>query len=510
MTRTQTRRSGGRVARHALRSAPLAEDVRPIRGGMEGGTLKALSDAEVLRIHNAALTVLDEIGLADAPPSGIEVMVQAGARLGDDGRLRFSPALVEDMLAKAARNITLHGRSSAHDLNLSGTKVHYGTAGAAVNMVEPDGRNYRHSTLQDLHDAARIADQLDNIHFLQRPMVARDLPDNLELDLNTIYACCTGTTKHVGTSITEPENAQACLDLAYAIAGGEEAFRARPFLSNSNCFVVPPLKFATESCGVMEACIRGGMPVLLLSAGMAGATAPATLAGAIVQAVAECLAGIVYVNAIAPGHPAIFGTWPFVVDLRTGAMSIGSGEQALLTAGCAQMHQFYGLPGGAAAGASDSKLPDMQAGWEQMCSNVMAGLSGLNMVYEAAGMHASLLGFCHESLILGDDLIGQALRCLKGIEVTDDTLAIEAMREVCLGGPGHYLGVGETLARMETDYVYPFHGDRTSPKEWEENKKPDLIAGAKARKEMILATSSMAALDPVMDADIRARFPIKL
>jgi trimethylamine--corrinoid protein Co-methyltransferase len=250
--------------------------------------------------------------------------------------------------------------------------------------------------------------------------------------------------------------------------------------------------------------------VLLLSAGMAGATAPATLAGAIVQAVAECLAGIVYVNAIQPGHPAIFGTWPFVVDLRTGAMSIGSGEQALLTAGCAQMHQFYGLPGGAAAGASDSKLPDMQAGWEQMCSNVIAGLSGLNMVYEAAGMHASLLGFCHESLILGDDIIGQALRCLKGIEVTDDTLAIEAMREVCMGGPGHYLGVGETLARMETDYVYPFHGDRTSPKEWEEVGKPDLIAGARARKETILAGVSRAALDPMLDRAIRDRFPIKL
>ena len=157
------------------------------------------------------------------------------------------------------------------------------------------------------------------------------------------------------------------------------------------------MKFATEACEVMEACIRGGMPVLLLSAGMAGATAPSTVAGAIVQAVAECLAGIVYVNAMSPGHPAIFGTWPFGLDLRTGAMSVGSGEQALLTAGCAQMHKFYGVPGGAAAGASDSKMPDMQAGWEQMCSSVMAGLSGLNMVYEAAGMHASLLGFCHES-----------------------------------------------------------------------------------------------------------------
>ncbi|MEM9970639.1 MAG: trimethylamine methyltransferase family protein [Pseudomonadota bacterium] len=510
MNQMKPRRSGGRAARKAMRAAPLAEDLRPIRAGLSGGCYAPLSDADIARIHEAALTVLEEIGLADAPPSGVEIMTRAGAILGDDGRLRYPPALVEDMLAKAGRDITLHGREERYDLHLSGKKVHYGTAGAAVNMVEADGRTYRHSTLQDLYDAARITDQLDNVHFFQRPMVARDLTDNRELDLNTIYASCTGTTKHVGTSISEPDNAQDCVDLCYAIAGGEEAFRARPFVSNTNCFVVPPLKFATESCEAMETCIRGGLPVLLLSAGMAGATAPATLAGAIVQAVAECLAGMVYVNALVPGHPAVFGTWPFVVDLRTGAMSIGSGEQALLTAGCAQMHHFYGLPGGAAAGASDAKLPDMQAGWEQMCTNLMAGLGGLNMVYEAAGMHASLLGFCHESLILGDDIIGQALRCVKGIEVTDETLAIEAMREVCLGGPGHYLGVGDTLARMETDYVYPAFGDRTSPKEWEELGKLELVENAAKRKADILAQPSRAALDRETDRAIRLGFPIKL
>ena len=504
------RRLGGRAARRAQRAAPLQEELRPVRAGMSGTRLKVLSDAEVQRIHEAALQVLEEIGLADAPQSGIDVMVTAGAILGDDGRLRFPRALVEDMLAKAARNITLFGREPKHDMDLSGERVHYGTAGAAVNMVDTRTGTYRHSTVQDLHDAARIADRLDNIHFLQRPMVARDIADNRELDLNTIYACAAGTTKHIGTSITEAANVADCLALCHEIAGGEDAWRARPFISNSNCFVVPPLKFATESCEVMEACIRGGMPVLLLSAGMAGATAPATLAGAITQAVAECLAGIVYVNAIAPGHPAVFGTWPFVVDLRTGAMSIGSGEQALLTAGCAQMHHFYGLPGGAAAGASDSKLPDMQAGWEQMCSNVLAGLSGLNMVYEAAGMHASLLGFCHESLILGNDIIGQALRCLKGIEVTDETLAIEAMKEVCLGGPGHYLGVGDTLARMETDYVYPAFGDRTSPKEWVENGSPVLVENARKLMEDILAVPSAASFAPLDDARIRERFPIRL
>jgi len=505
-----TRRAGGRAARRASRAAPLDEAIRPIRAGLEGGMYKPLTEEGVLRIHQTALDALEQIGLADAPQSGIDCLTAAGATLGEDGRIRFPRALVEDTLARANRQITLNSRDARNDLLLEGTRVHYGTAGAAVHVVDVDGRNYRESTLQDLHDAARICDVLDNIHFVQRPMVCRDITDNMEMDLNTVYAACAGTTKHIGTSFTDPAHVGPALEMLHLIAGGEDKWRERPFVSNSNCFVVPPMKFATESCQVMEACIRGGMPVLLLSAGMAGATAPSTVAGAIVQAVAECLAGLVYVNSISPGHPAIFGTWPFGLDLRTGAMSIGSGEQALLSAGCAQMHQFYGLPGGAAAGASDSKLPDMQAGWEQMCSNVMAGLSGLNMVYEAAGMHASLLGFCHESLILSDDLIGQALRCVRGIEVDDDTLALETIREVCIGGPGHYLGTEQTLGRMQRDHVYPTYGDRTSPKEWAERDKPDLIQKAIARKEAILADRSAARFDPVTDAEIRRKFAIHL
>jgi trimethylamine--corrinoid protein Co-methyltransferase len=174
------------------------------------------------------------------------------------------------------------------------------------------------------------------------------------------------------------------------------------------------------------------------------------------------------------------------------------------------MHRFYGLPGGAAAGIADAKLPDMQAGWEQMCSNVMAGLSGLNLVYEAAGMHASLLGFCLESLILGDDLLGQALRCVRGIEVTDDTLALETMRATCLGGPGHYLGSDQTLSLMQTEYIYPATANRQSPKEWEEKGRPDLLTEATRRKEAILEQRSAARFAPEVDQAIRARFNIHL
>lgn len=503
-------RSGGRNARRAARAAALPDHLRPVRPGMETTALRILSQTDMERIHQTALTALEEIGLADAPPSGIGHMTAAGCSLGSDGRIRFPRALVEDTIARANRTVTLCSRDGKNDLQLSGGRVHFGTAGAAVSMVDPQGRSYRDSTVQDLHDAARICDQLDNIHFVQRPMVCRDIPDNLEMDLNSIYATTAGTTKHVGISFTDPDYVQPGLELLHMIAGGKDKWLERPFVSNSNCFVVPPMRFATEACLVMEECIRGGMPVLLLSAGMAGATAPSTIAGAIAQAVAECLAGLVYVNAVTPGAPAIFGTWPFGLDLRTGAMSVGSGEQALLSAGCAQMHKFYDLPGGAAAGASDSKLPDMQAGWEQMCSAVMAGLSGLNMVYEAAGMHASLLGFCHESLILDNDLLGQAQRCVRGIEVTDETLALDQMRATCLGGPGHYLGTGQTLSRMQVDYVYPELGDRTSPKEWVERDRPDLIQKATARKEQILAQRAAARFDAQTDQAIRARFNIHL
>ncbi|QIE45940.1 trimethylamine methyltransferase family protein [Pseudohalocynthiibacter aestuariivivens] len=510
MTDTLSRRSGGRAARRASRAAPLIDSLRPIRPGMSGGQYKPLSDADVMRIHQTALDALEQIGLADAPPSGVEYLTRAGAILGDDGRLRFPRALIEDTVARATKEITLFGRDPRHDMHLTGAKVHFGTAGAAVHMVDVDGRNYRECTVQDLHDAARIADVLDNIHFVQRPMVCRDIYDNFEMDMNTVYACCGGTTKHVGTSFTDPSYVKGALEMLHLIAGGEDKWRARPFVSNSNCFVVPPMKFATEACQVMEACIEGGMPVLLLSAGMAGATAPSTIAGAIVQATAECLAGLVYVNAVKPGHPAIFGTWPFGLDLRTGAMTGGSGEQALLSAGCAQMHKFYGVPGGAVGGITDAKLPDMQAGWEAMCSNVMSGLSGLNMVYEAAGMHASLLGFCHESLILSDDLIGHALRCVRGIEVDDETLGLEQIREVCLGGPGHYLGTGQTLSRMQSDYQYPSLGNRMSPKEWDENGKPDLLTETIARKQEILSERAAARFDPATDAAIRKAFNIHL
>lgn len=504
----QRRRAGGRAARVAARAKPLDEAVRPVRPGLPGGQYKPLSDADVARINDAALQALEEIGLAKTPASGRKILLEAGAVEGDNGRICFPRGLVEDMLAMAAKNFILHARDPKFDLDLSGTNVHFGTAGAAVHMVDPFTGDYRDPSLQDLYDAARLVQRLDNVHFFQRPVVCREFSDPQDLDLHTLYGCCAGTSKHIGTSFSEVTSVAPAMEMLHMIAGGEAQWRGRPFVLNTNCFVVPPLTFAEESCEVMEACIRAGMPVLLLSAGQAGATAPAPIATAVVQAVAECLAGVVYVNAIAPGHPAVFGTWPFVSDLRTGAMSGGSGEQALLSAACAQMHQFYGLPGGAAAGIADSKIPDMQAGWEQAISNVMAGLSGLNMVYESVGMHASLMGFCHQSLIMGNDMLGQIQRCVRGVDVKDDYLSLDVMKAVILDGPGHYLGQDQTLQLMQTEYIYPDIADRSSPKEWEEKNRPQILHLADEKLRHFLAEDTHL-FSADFDWELRNRFSLE-
>ena len=505
-----SRRRGGREARKAMRAAAIPMDLAAVRPGLSGGQYKPLTQAQLEKIHHAALDLLEKVGMINSIPSCVELMTSKGCTMGDDGRLRFPRSLIEDTLTICARHFPLYARDPQFDLEPWGSKVHFGTAGAAVHIVEPATETYRESFLVDLYDAGRIVDKCEHIHFYQRSVVARDMVEPRDLDINTMYACLAGTNKHVGTSMVEADHVRECLEICHLIAGSEAKWRERPFVSQSNCFVVPPLNWAEDACKCLEVAVRGGMPVLLLSAAQAGATSPAALAGTVVQAIAECLAGLAYVNAIQPGAPAIFGPWPFVSDLRTGAMSGGSGEQALISSACAQMGQFYDLPTGSAAGMADSKLPDMQAGAEHGVNAALTAMSGVNLLYESAGMHASLLGFCLESLLIDNDMLGAINRNVRGIEVNDDTLSVEVITDVCLNGPGHYLGSGQTLDLMQKDYVYPEVGNRMSPKEWNEAKKPNLVEVAAKKKDKILSEYFPNHIPKDVDDMIRANHNIKL
>ena len=499
----------GRQARIAERARRKPVEQRSVRPGFVGGRYQPLTQHEMERIHQTALDLMEQVGFADAIPSMIELVTEAGGWVKEDGRLCYPRALVEDILARARRSYVMHGQEPEHDLEVGGQRVHTGTGGAAPTILDFETGLYRPTTTVDLYDMARLVDTLDNIHFFWRTVVARDTNNTMDLDINTAYASMQGTTKHIGVSFVKGENVEAAIDMFDIRLGGEGTFRQRPFCTISCCHVVPPLRFAIEACEALEACVRGGMPATLLSAAQAGATAPATLAGTIVQAVAEVLAGLVFCFLIDPKCKVNLGTWPFVSDLRTGAMCSGSAELALLVAGCAQMAHFYDLPGSVAAGMSDSKLPDAQSGAEKGYTVALAAQAGSTLIMESAGMQASLLGVSLESFVIDNDTLGAVQRTVRGIEVNDETLAFDVIQNV-VNGEGHFLGQSQTIERMESDYFYPKVGDRNSPEDWQDQGATSIRDRAREYTRKVLAEHYPTHIDLSVDYKIRSAFKILL
>jgi trimethylamine--corrinoid protein Co-methyltransferase len=482
---------------------------RVVWPGLEGGIYKPLTERELERIHDSALQILERVGMGDATPEIIELAHKKGLKTTDDGRILFPRAFIEDVVAGAARNFTLYGRDREYDLELSGSKVHYGTAGAAVSVLDFKTGAYRASTLMDIYDFGRLADRLPNIHWFGRTVVPTELPGGVVMDVNISYAMAAATQKHVAAGFTEGEGVLAAVEMFDMILGGEGRFAERPCCTAYCTGVVPPLRYGELSLEVAVAAAKVGMPVDFIIAAQAGATAPASLAGTLVQTTAEGLAGVALVNLVKPGHPTIFSNWPFTSDLRTGSFSGGGSEEALLNAASAQIGNFYDLPTGVAASMTDSKIPDNQAGYEKGITSLLTGLSGANLIHESAGMQASLLGCCYEAMAIDSEMLGTVLRAIRGIEVTDETLSVEVIEEV-VNGPGHFLGHPQTLSLMESEYIYPELGDRERPATWEEAGSPDIRVRARARVEEVLSTHYPSYIDPAVDAKIRDKFDIKI
>ena len=477
--------------------------------GVKGGQYAPLTPENRDEIHRAVLELLETLGLSQAPQSMIDVVTAAGGTLTAEGRLLFPREMVTEALAGIRRDVVLWSRRDGYQLDISGRRVHVGTGGAAPRILDIETHAYRETTIQDLYNMARIVDLQEHIHFFSRPVVGTDAPNSLDLDINTLYACLAGTSKHICMSITLPEHVKTIAEICYAVAGSEENFRKRPFLTVMATHVVPPMRFATESCEIVEQAVRYGFPVQLISAGQMGATSPVTLAGSIVQAVAESLAGIVFAWLVEPGASIIFAPKPLVSDLRTGAMCGGGGEQAVVMAAAAQMGRHYGIPVACIAGYSDAKVHDAQAGYEKNLSVALAAHAGCNMISHACGTLASMLGSSLESFIIDNDMLGGVLRSIHGVEVNKETIAAETIRDVVLG-EGHYLGHAQTLERMESDYVYPQVADRQTPDGWARDGSLDMLERARRKAREILRTHHPGYLDPEIDALLRSRYNIIL
>ncbi len=501
----QRSKRGGREGRLAQRAAKPAFD--PCPPGQIGGMYKPLSEADLRRIYDTALDLLEKLGIGEVPERLRNDLLAVGAVDNGMGRVLFPPELVEEAIDQAAKTFTLYGRDPKRSIEVGGNKVYFGTGGAAVQTLDMESALYRPSTLKDLHDFTRLQDTLANISWFTRCCVATDVPDNYDLDVNTVFALLKNTTKPTATSFTLAEYVAPIVEMLDIAAGGPGEFAKRPFMKAHISPMISPMRYGEDAVDVTYACIKHNIPISCITAAQAGATAPATLAGFLAQSLAETLAALLMVHAIQPGFPMVFSNWPLVIDLRTGAFSGGSGETAVLNAASAQLSNWLGLPSGVACSMTDAKAIDAQYGMEKGITSMAAALAGGNLIYESSGMTASLLGASFEAFVLDDEMHSNTYRALRGVEVTDENLGFDAICDAVLGD-GHFLGGQHTHAAMERDYFYPTLADRAEPRTWAENGAQDAWGRARARAGEILREHNPSYLTPDQEEAIRSRFKI--
>ena len=471
-------------------------------------TFSPIDISDVKKIADASIKILAEIGMSDAPEELCELVLEHGGKL-EGNRLIYPPALIKNAIENHKRVVLLAGQTSENDLLVGGNCVYAGTGGAAPNLQKLKTNEYVESKLNDLYDAARLADSLSNISFFSRSLVAGDIKDPLEFDLSTAAASLAGTSKHVMVQASHWSHVVAIADLCYKIASGEENFRNRPFLSLHVNHAVPPLRFDPESIKVMMEAVKRGIPVHCNVFGQLGASSPVTIAGSVAQTLAENLAGLVAVHILHPDASSIAGPRPMITDLRTGGMAGGAPEQSMATAAAVQVMRYWGIPCSVIAGATDSKLVDFQSGYEKALTINSAAQTGANLITQAAGSQASLMAVNFGAMVADNELIGVLFRSNKIPEISNETLMHESIKEV-VNNEGHYLGHPETYRRMKSDFYYPNIADRKSIEEWANSEQMDMGKRAEIEALEILKNYWPSHLPTKIVDELNTRFQLDL
>jgi trimethylamine---corrinoid protein Co-methyltransferase len=477
--------------------------------GLSGTQYRPLSEEQVKTIHDAALTILERIGFTfeSGLDETLEMLEKAGAKIDHENtRIRFPRDLITGEAARAPRRVVLYSRDGRNDLDLTENRVHLGTGGAAIRILDLETGKSRATCLQDLYQLGRLVDCLDNIHFFLRPCIPTDIPQTA-YDINVFYVCLRATAKHVMAGVNDVEGFTRVVDLASILAGGWEKLKERPFISIITSFAISPLKLCTQSTLIMQEAARHQIPVALSCAPMAGSTSPITMAGTLAQMHAEQLVGITICQLTNPGSPLLYGGIPGMANLRTMGYLGGTIECGMMNAAAHQLAHYIGVPNYNSSGLTDAKIPDAQAGWEKAVTTLLAAMGGSNYVHHAAGMLESMLGVAYEQFVIDDEIIGMCCKALKGIEVDAEHLALEVIDEV---GPGaNFITAEHTLAHMHHEY---FEGngvsDRKSRMKWEKEGAQDAWLRAKQIVKHILASEEKSYISETQDRNIRQQFDI--
>jgi trimethylamine--corrinoid protein Co-methyltransferase len=448
-----------------------------------GFSFNIFTDEEIYDIHLATLEVLEKTGVLVDDPEALEIFHGGGATIDMENKIvRIPPCLVEDGVRSCPPKLILYGRRPNNDVVLENNRIAFSNFGGAINLVDPYTGEIRRTTKADLAASALLVDNLEDLVLFKSAVLACDVPQEV-FRLHHAEAMLSNTTKPIYMDGGNVDQTRKIIEMAAAVVGGKDRLKEHPILIFSAC-PVSPLKLIENACEIIMECARSRTPVSITSMALAGATAPVTLAGALIVHNAEVLAAIVLHQLTSKGAPIMYGSVTTAMDLRFSIARLGGPEISMISAAVAQLARYYQLPSNV-AGGSDSKVSDAQAAHEITLTALLPALAGANII-SGPGILEMGLTCNFGQLVMDCEFIRIIQHVVGGILVNDETMAVDVIHEV--GPLKDFLGHDHTLKHMRTSQIHSELIDRRIREAWEKGGGKDIYQRAQEKARHILET----------------------
>jgi len=462
-------------------------------------SLTLMSEANIQELHDAATHILATTGLNVHHPGMCRKLAAAGAKVGDGPRVFIPPKMVNQALSTARRDIIIHNRLGEPVMPLGAHQIYFGTGSDLIYTRDAHTMERRVSVLGDVARSARLCDALDEIDFVMSFSLPSDVP-NENAEPTQYYVLVHNTTKPIiMTSFSGLDAFERLHRMACAIAGGDEAFRQRPNYVMYGQFV-SPLQHDLQAVERLVFCADHEIPLIYVPTIMPTASGPSTLAGSLALATAEWMAGLVMHQAQRPGSPFICGACVGPLDMHTMLFPYGGPEWRLNDLVMAELSRHYSLPVFGTGGVTDSKTIDAQTGAEYAHSLLVAALAGTNLIHDVGYLESGLTGSL-ESIVLGAEQIRYVKQFMAGMEVSEETLALDAIAAV---GPGNqFLDHPHTLAHFREGMWTPYVVDHQVHDSWAASGAKDYSTRAREYALHVLESHQPLSIGESLDATLK-------
>ncbi len=463
--------------------------------------LEILSPDLVNRVLDEAFQLLMEPGIKVQSPEAKELLLAAGAKPDADLLVVHIPeSVARQALASVPHEFHLHNRAGEPVVRYGGDAVHFDPGSSGVHVLDPETLEHRSSYTADLVRVVKVAEMLPQYDAQSTAIVCNEVPKEVG-DLYRLYLVLLYSAKPVVTGAFSTKTTQVMFDMLAILAGGRQALAEKPLAVFDVC-PTPPLIWSNFASQNLMDLARAGVPAEIVSMPLAGAGAPVTLAGSVVQHAAECISGMTIHQLAHRGAPIVWGGAPAIFDMRQGTTPMGAVETAMIDAAYAQVGKFLGFPTHTYLGASDAKIVDAQAGLESGVSAMIGALAGINMI-SGAGMLDFLACISPEKLVVDAEAVSMAKRMLAGIQVQTETLATAFFEGINF--KADFLKQKATRQLFAKEQYLPSPViDRGSIRAWQQGGSLDTFAHARARTEKLLLEYQRPPMPAGQERELRA------